>query len=119
MALFGVKQKSMPTRNSKEANFPQGISVVFDPIEASLPSVDIVLVHGLSGDCDATWRHKENGAFWPRDFLPLDIPNSRVLTFGYNPRPLTVSKSGLLHLAETLLTQLDHLRADTRTACTQ
>lgn len=26
----------------------------------------------------------ETGALWIKDFLPLDVPGARVLTFGYN-----------------------------------
>lgn len=42
----------------------------------------IVMVHGLSGDCFATWT--KNGCFWLRDLLPSKFPNARILTFGYN-----------------------------------
>jgi hypothetical protein len=41
-------------------------------------------VHGLEGDATATWTNKETNAFWLKDFLPRDVPNTRVMTFGYN-----------------------------------
>jgi hypothetical protein len=42
-----------------------------------------VFVHGLRGDSFQTWM-APNGACWPRDFLPIDIPQARILTYGYN-----------------------------------
>jgi hypothetical protein len=44
----------------------------------------IVLVHGLNGDATKSWTNDKTGAFWPEDFLPKDIPDARVLTYGYN-----------------------------------
>jgi hypothetical protein len=41
-------------------------------------------VHGLNGDPKNTWIDKKTNAFWLKDFLPLDLPNARVMTFGYN-----------------------------------
>jgi hypothetical protein len=44
----------------------------------------IVAVHGLGGDLVNTWTHPKSKKFWLKDFLPLQIPDARVLTFGYN-----------------------------------
>jgi pimeloyl-ACP methyl ester carboxylesterase len=44
----------------------------------------IVIIHGLNGDATNSWTNPETKAFWPKDFLPYDIPEARVLTFGYN-----------------------------------
>ena len=44
----------------------------------------IVAVHGLNGDPKDTWTSHQPNAFWLKDFLPLDVPNARVMTFGYN-----------------------------------
>lgn len=41
-------------------------------------------VHGLNGDPKNTWTNHKTNAFWLKDFLPLDVPNARVMTFGYN-----------------------------------
>ena len=50
------------------------------------PDVDLVLVHGLNGHPQASWRADESGAFWPKDFLPqyLKEEKVRILTYGYN-----------------------------------
>src|ERR1700712_2200590 len=44
----------------------------------------IVAVHGLGGDAVATWTHPKSKKVWLRDFLPQQIPDARIMTFGYN-----------------------------------
>lgn len=44
----------------------------------------IVLVHGLTGNRETTWTHKQTKIFWPQTLLARDLPNSRILTFGYD-----------------------------------
>ncbi|OOQ90744.1 hypothetical protein PEBR_03506 [Penicillium brasilianum] len=57
---------------------------LFDPKEDG--KVDIVFVHGLSGDRVDTWTYKkkEVSQFWPKTLLPTDCPTARILSFGYN-----------------------------------
>lgn len=45
-------------------------------------SVDIVAVHGITGDAFDTWTDP-NGKLWLRDFLPDDLPGVRIFSFGY------------------------------------
>ncbi|KAI9768501.1 MAG: hypothetical protein M1840_004911 [Geoglossum simile] len=64
-----------------------GLQVLYPPNEAGKAEVlkaDIVAVHGLNGDPKNTWTNHKASAFWLKDFLPLDVPNVRVMTFGYN-----------------------------------
>jgi hypothetical protein len=44
--------------------------------------LDIIAVHGITGDAYGTWAH-ENRKLWLRDFLPAQFPGSRVFSFGY------------------------------------
>jgi hypothetical protein len=44
----------------------------------------VVAVHGLNGDPKNTWTNPKTNAFWLKDFLPQDVPNARIMTFGYN-----------------------------------
>lgn len=46
-------------------------------------SNSIVFVHGLNGNRINTWT-SEDGYFWPNTFLPVAVPNSRILSWGYD-----------------------------------
>ncbi|MCJ1279947.1 Kinesin light chain 3 [Puttea exsequens] len=63
------------------------LSIVGRPTDATTtPSIDIVAVHGLGGDAITTWTHPKSNAFWLKDFLPQQIPDARIMTFGYNAK---------------------------------
>jgi len=61
------------------------LSIVSTP-RGPTPSatIDIVAVHGLGGDAVNTWTHPKSKAFWLKDFLPRQVPDARIMTFGYN-----------------------------------
>ncbi|OCK79674.1 hypothetical protein K432DRAFT_354452 [Lepidopterella palustris CBS 459.81] len=64
-----------------------GLQVLYpakDAGKAEVLKADIVAVHGLNGDSKNTWTNSKTNAFWLQDFLPQDLPNARVMTFGYN-----------------------------------
>jgi hypothetical protein len=46
--------------------------------------ISIVLVPGLGGHVEKTWQSREDKTLWPRDLLPSQIPDARVLGFSYN-----------------------------------
>ncbi|KAH6712631.1 hypothetical protein BKA61DRAFT_485684 [Leptodontidium sp. MPI-SDFR-AT-0119] len=45
-------------------------------------SLDIVAVHGITGNAYDTWIHG-NGTFWLQDLIPKDLPGVRVFSYGY------------------------------------
>ncbi|KAG8805244.1 hypothetical protein FRC17_005611 [Serendipita sp. 399] len=47
------------------------------------PIVDIVAIHGLDGHREEAWT-SEDGTMWLRDLLPSDLPNARILSYGYD-----------------------------------
>ena len=56
--------------------------------ETLLISSSIVLIHGLGGDRTGTWTERTADAeripcFWPKDLLPIDLPDARIITWGY------------------------------------
>ncbi|KAI9787480.1 MAG: hypothetical protein M1839_000009 [Geoglossum umbratile] len=73
-------------------------------------TVDIVAIHGLNGDPTRTWTTSK-GAFWLKDFLPLDVPGARVMNFGYNATAaFGNSIADFEDHARSLLTSLDDAR---------
>lgn len=69
--------------------------------------LDIVAIHGLGGHPRDTWMDKELNIAWLEDFLPKDLPNTRVFTYGYNAN--VVSSKSIAEIddwAKTLLKDL-------------
>ncbi|KAK4044690.1 kinesin light chain [Parachaetomium inaequale] len=69
-----------PRTLSETVEHPQGLEVVS---EGHDPIVDIVALHGLNGHREKTWM-AENGVHWLRDLLPEDLPQARILCWGYD-----------------------------------
>lgn len=42
-----------------------------------------MFVHGLTGNRETTWTHKDTRVFWPKE-LAQDIKTARIMTFGYD-----------------------------------
>ena len=61
----------------------RGRRIIYDPPD---PVVDIIFVHGLTGDSYSTWAVKSEGkyVYWPFDLLSKDIPNARIVAWGYD-----------------------------------
>jgi len=71
--------------------------------------IDIVAVHGFTGDAFTTWQHK-NGEFWLQSFLPKEFPGARIFSFGYNAEPFSRGTGGFETFANTLLEDLAAVR---------
>ncbi|KAF2100840.1 hypothetical protein NA57DRAFT_65198 [Rhizodiscina lignyota] len=89
-----------------------GIREVYRPADSN-PDVDIVAVHGLTGEALKTWTSKKNDVCWLHhpDFLPRYITNARVLVWGYNAsissfKGRMPSSDRIHHHAQTLVAQL-------------
>ncbi|CAD6573262.1 MAG: hypothetical protein ASARMPREDX12_005928 [Alectoria sarmentosa] len=94
-----------------------GLRVLHEPLDPSVAVVDIVFVHGLTGDPAGTWIHPGSGTYWPATLLSLDIPNSRILSFGYDADVVNfwspVSQNRVGNHALNLLGGLTGLREET------
>ena len=64
----------------------------------------IVLVHGLQGHPTKTLTSSET--CWPRDLLPQDGPDARIMAFGYTSRLGNETPLRIRDLAKTLLESL-------------
>ncbi|KAL6695606.1 hypothetical protein J3F84DRAFT_408618 [Trichoderma pleuroticola] len=86
-----------------------GITPLADPLQDTL--VDIIAVTGLAGHAFGSWKSKSKPDMWLRDFLPISIPNARVLTYGYDTKlPGSRSKSSILQLSRKLLESIKTTR---------
>ena len=98
-----------------------GVKVLYDG--GNTACVDIVFVHGLTGNAYNTWLHQETGIHWPSKLLRQDIPDSRILSFGYDADVVKIlgrgpaSNSRLSNHAESLVGKLvrERERSETET----
>ena len=61
-----------------------GLQVVSEPSTPSNAGVDLIFLHGITGNAHTTWLHKQSGVHWPRDLLHIDIKNARIMVWGYD-----------------------------------
>ncbi|KAJ1323239.1 protein SERAC1 [Microdochium nivale] len=98
---------------------PLGCHVLYDPPTQLAPAADVVFVHGLTGDSHDTWCHKSDFEHvdWPSDLLKLDLPDVRVLGFGYDADVVGIwtpaSTNRAANHAENLLGSITRLRERT------
>ena len=82
-------------------------------------STDIVFVHGLTGNSYSTWLHKDAKVHWPSELLKQDIPDARILGFGYDADVISfwnpASNSRLSNHAENMVGALVRKRERTNT----
>ena len=98
--------------------FPEGIKVWNDNDNAI---VDDCFVHGLTGDRDETWTAEGQLEPWPKILLAQNLPQARLLTYGYDAyvvKKSVVSTTTLLNHGINLLNDLtndrDSCRASSR-----
>lgn len=51
----------------------------------------LIAVHGFNGNARRTWTHRKSNTFWLQDFLPRNVQNVGVMTFGYQTLNSTVT----------------------------
>lgn len=113
---IGSKGDETSLASDQSTFFPQGIKTLVNPL---VPAVDIVFVHGLTGDRERTWTSPKNSILWPRDLLPIRIQQARILTFGYDAyvmrRNSSFSTNRIRNHAKDLVYSLASYRKETRT----
>ena len=114
-ASIAANSNPEPTPIERGGNY--GIKVLHDG--GSEACVDIVFVHGLTGNAYDTWLHKATRVHWPRDLLKQDLEDIRVLSFGYDADIVNMwnpaSNSRLSSHAENLVSHLVRKRERTET----
>jgi protein SERAC1 len=81
-----------------------------------------VFIHGLNGDREKTWKAESADTPWPQTLLPPEIPNARIITFGYDAYFVkdwrgAVSANRIGNHAMNLLTSLAAFREKENTVC--
>jgi hypothetical protein len=81
--------------------------------------VDIIFVHGLTGNSQGTWTDPGSGVHWPSQLLRHDIPDARIFCFGYDADVTSfwghASKNRLTDHAKSLMGDVVREREDTDT----
>ncbi|KAK7177280.1 hypothetical protein PSPO01_16676, partial [Paraphaeosphaeria sporulosa] len=111
-ALSKSISSSAASSRSKKM-FPSGIKLLH---EGQNSIIDLIFIHGLTGDREKTWKAKSETNPWPKTLLPSKVPNARVLTFGYDAHVADwrgmVSKNRIGNHAMNLLAAVATYRED-------
>ncbi|KUJ19713.1 uncharacterized protein LY89DRAFT_716235 [Mollisia scopiformis] len=114
--LFGPKGKSEDDEAeiNKAKTSPRrekyGLFDLYSPPAEEI-EVDVVAVHGLNGDWEMTWTETTTGNMWLRDFVPIQCPKFRVMSFGYDSTfALSHSEATIDDAAHDLINRLDDER---------
>jgi hypothetical protein len=87
-----------------------GMFILEDKSADAAKVVDIVAIHGLNGHYQRTWSVTAASGEqinWLKDFLPKQIPNARIMSYGYSSAvQFSKSVAGIETFAEQLLEDL-------------
>ena len=113
----GVDQGSSSATDNGQLDFdepPIGPLILFDEAGRNDSGTDVVFVHGLRGHRLRTWSTTKDNFCWPKELLPEDLKNSRVITWGYDASIAKffqqASQESIFGHAGTLLDDLARLR---------
>lgn len=103
-------------QSADPGGYQYGVNVLSPGVD---PVVDIILVHGLGGDPFKTWTYsgskKEPSVLWPRDLLALEIPEVRILSYGYDTKVTSwfegATSNMIHHHSETMVSRLHNFRS--------
>ncbi|KAK1452670.1 hypothetical protein CCUS01_10711 [Colletotrichum cuscutae] len=79
----GVSLAAVASHSGSYEGYPTGLKTLHDPAEGEAV-VDIIFIHGLKGHREKTWTAENASEPWPMTLLPSEIPNARVLAYGYD-----------------------------------
>jgi hypothetical protein len=86
--IEGIEQEALTSDN--EASFDSGrhgMFILADKPKEEIGISDIIAIHGLNGHYRNTWTAVSKSGTqcnWLQDLLPKQIPNARIMSYGYN-----------------------------------
>ncbi|KAI1075343.1 hypothetical protein F5B20DRAFT_585310 [Whalleya microplaca] len=87
----------------------RGPVILYDGTQNGEDGIDIVFVHDLFGSRVGSWS--KGGVCFPRELLGLDIPEARIITWGWSS--VLGSNSTFSDQAENLLADISRVRSNT------
>ncbi|KAF1951309.1 hypothetical protein CC80DRAFT_395828, partial [Byssothecium circinans] len=91
---------------------------LYEPEQPDESQVDIIFVHGLTGNAFNTWYHRDKKLHWPSTLLRENIPLARIFIFGYDANVASfwggASQNRLANHAENLVGHLAGVREETQ-----
>jgi hypothetical protein len=114
MKIFDILRgkKGSNTRDGEDNKY--GMNILCQPADIN-GAIDIVAIHGLGGHYRNTWKWvSEDGTEehnWLEEFLPQQIPNARIISYGYDSAvQFSKSEADIRIFAEQLLNDLETTR---------
>ncbi|GAW12879.1 hypothetical protein ANO14919_022500 [Xylariales sp. No.14919] len=87
-----------------------GITPIYQGCEGA--KVDVIAVHGLASHAIGGWKSPNSHEVWLRDYLPKDLPDIRVLLYGYDTKLLGgQSRKSIENMGHYFLEILKEFRA--------
>jgi hypothetical protein len=96
-----------------------GLHTVHETAQRQDAIVDIIFVHGLTGNSHGTWFDAKSGVHWPSTVLADDVLDARIFCFGYDADITSFwghsSRNRLAEHAKALMGDVVHEREETDT----
>jgi hypothetical protein len=94
-----------------------GLTQLYQPaVNPSEITADVVAITGLDGHAYGSWRGGNLGRMWLRDFLSKDLPNCRVMIYGYNAKLSNPGLHTIAHFGAGLREELRKARRSDQVA---
>ncbi|KFY94703.1 hypothetical protein V498_03772 [Pseudogymnoascus sp. VKM F-4517 (FW-2822)] len=87
-----------------------GFTQLYTPNPGSPVTADIIAITGLDGHAYGSWRGKNCGRMWLRDFLSKDMPRCRTMIYGYNSKLSTHGVDTIMDYSRGLIEELKKVR---------
>jgi hypothetical protein len=69
-------------------------------------------VTGLAGHAFGSWRNRKSHRMWLQEFLPQDVKNIRIMSYGYNTNLIgDTADDRILDYRRELIQQLENARS--------